>query len=137
MLLKSGTVTTTQAAKALAISEETARRDFEKLEEDGHLSRKHGGAVSNNDNHRDLSLKSRQVANVAEKEIIAQLAMDQIQAGDTIFLDASSTAFHLARALPSLEVTVLTTGLKTAVELARQPAIRVILVGGNVSHRSL
>jgi DeoR family fructose operon transcriptional repressor len=137
MLLKSGVVTTTMAAKALAISEETVRRDFEKLEQDGHLARKHGGAVSTNDTHRDLSLKSRQVAHVAEKEVIAKLAMSQIQAGDTIFLDASSTVFHLARALPSLEVTVLTTGLKAAIELARQPAIRVILVGGVVSHHSL
>ncbi len=137
MLLKSGTVTTTKAAKALAISEETVRRDFEKLEADGHLTRKHGGAVGKNDIRSDLSLKSRQTANVAEKEIIAQLALDQIQAGDTVFLDASSTAFHLACALPGMEVTVLTTALKTAVELARHPAIRVILAGGIVSHRSL
>ncbi len=137
MLLKSGTVTTTKAAKALDISEETVRRDFEKLEGDGHLMRKHGGAVGNNDIRRDLSLKSRQISNVAEKEIIAKLAVDQIQAGDTIFLDASSTAFHLACALPGMEVTVLTTALKTAVELARHPAIRVILAGGTVSHRSL
>jgi DeoR family transcriptional regulator, fructose operon transcriptional repressor len=137
MLLKSGTVTTTRAAKALAISEETARRDFEQLEADGHLTRKHGGAISNNDIRRDLSLRSRQIANVAEKEIIAKLAVSQIQAGDTIFLDASSTTFHLACALPGMEVTVLTTALKTAVELARHPAIRVILAGGIVSHRSL
>jgi DeoR/GlpR family transcriptional regulator of sugar metabolism len=137
MLLKSGTVTTTKAARALAISEETVRRDFEKLEADGHLTRKHGGAVGKNDIRRDLSLKSRQTANVAEKEIIARLAIDQIIAGDTIFLDASSTAFYLACTLPEIEVTVLTTGLKVAVELARHPAIRVILVGGIVSNRSL
>ena len=137
MLLKSGTITTIKAAKTLSISEETIRRDFEKLEADGHLTRKHGGAVSNNDIRRDLSLKSRQIVNVAEKEIIAKLALGQIQAGDTIFLDASSTAFHLACALANLEVTVLTTGLKAAVELARRPAIRVILAGGMVSHRSL
>jgi DeoR family fructose operon transcriptional repressor len=137
MLLKSGTVTTTKAAKTLGISEETIRRDFEKLEEDGHLTRKHGGAVGNNDIRRDLSLKSRQITNVAEKEIIAKLALDLIQAGDTIFLDASSTAFYLAGTLPDMEMTVLTTGLKTAVELTRHPAIRVILAGGIVSHRSL
>src|ERR1700710_1430424 len=137
VLLKSGTVTTTKAAKTLAVSEETVRRDFEELEAGGHLTRKHGGAVGNNDIRRDLSLKSRQTANVAEKEIIAQLALSQIHAGDTIFRDADSTAFHLACALPPLAVTVLTTGLKTAVELARHPAICVILAGGIVSHRSL
>lgn len=137
MLLKSGAVSTVKAAKALGITEETVRRDFEKLEQDGHVTRKHGGAVSRNDTRRELSLKSRQVANVTEKEAIAKLAAEQIQAGDILFLDASSTMFHLACALPNLELTVLTTGLKAAVELARQPAIRVIVAGGLVSHRSL
>ena len=37
MLLKSRAVTTARAAKALAVSEETVRRDFEKLEADGRL----------------------------------------------------------------------------------------------------
>ena len=45
MLLKSGAVTTAKVAKVLAVSEETVRRDFEKLEADGHLFREHGGAV--------------------------------------------------------------------------------------------
>ena len=77
------------------------------------------------------------MANVAEKKIIARAALTQIQAGDTVFFDASSTVFHLACLLPNLEVTVLTNALKVAVELARRPAIQVILVGGVVSHRSL
>src|SRR5271170_1259641 len=96
MLLKSGTVKTVDAAKTLAISEETVRRDFEKLEADGHLSRKHGGAARLNESHRDLSLDRREIANVAEKKVIAELALGQIQAGDTIFFDASSTVFYLA-----------------------------------------
>jgi len=137
MLLKSGAVTTAKAAKALGISEETVRRDFEKLEADGQLSRSHGGAVRSNDSHRDLSLNSREIANVAEKRIIAALALKQIQAGDTIFFDASSTVFYLACLLPNLEMTVVTSALKVAVELARRPAIQVILTGGTVNPGSL
>jgi DeoR/GlpR family transcriptional regulator of sugar metabolism len=137
MLLKSRVVTTAKAAKVLAVSEETVRRDFEKLEADGHLSRKHGGAARVNDGRSDLPLDSREMANVAEKEAIAKVALAQIQAGDTVFFDASSTVFHLACLLANLEVTVLTNALKVAVELARQPAVEVILVGGVVSHRSL
>lgn len=137
MLLKSGAVTTVNVAKALAVSEETVRCDFEKLEADGHLFRRHGGAVRLNDSHRDLSLDSREMANIAEKKIIAELALRQIQAGDTLFFDASSTVFYLARLLPNLEVTVLTNALKVAVELARRPAIQVILAGGTIHHGSL
>ena len=86
---------------------------------------------------RDLPLDSREMANVAEKEAIARVALAQIQTGDTVFFDASSTVFHLACLLANLEVTVLTNGLKVAIELARRPAVEVILVGGVVSHRSL
>ena len=137
MLLGSGAVTTVRAARALGISNETVRRDFEKLEADGRLSRRHGGAVRLSDSHRDLSLDSREMANVAEKRIIAGLALRQIQAGDTVFFDASSTVFHLASLLPNLEVTVLTSALKVAVELAQRPAIQVILIGGLVQPASL
>ena len=137
MVLKSGAVSTARAAKALAVSEETARRDFEKLEADGLLSRSHGGAVRLNDSHRELPLDSRESANVPEKRAIATAALALIKAGDSVFFDGSSTVFHVARLLPNVELTVLTTALNVAIELARRPAIRVILSGGIVGHGSL
>jgi len=137
MLSQSRAITTAKVAKAMGVSEETVRRDFEKLEADGRLNREHGGAIRINDSRRDLPLDSRETANVAEKETIARVALKQIQNGDTLFFDASSTIFHLARLLANLKVTVLTNGLKIAIELARQPAVEVILVGGVVNHGSL
>jgi DeoR/GlpR family transcriptional regulator of sugar metabolism len=137
MLLKSGAVSTARAARALAVSEETARCDFEKLESDGLLSRSHGGVVRLKDSHRDLPLDSRESANIAEKQALASSALTLVHAGDSVFFDASSTVFHLARLLPNMDLTVLTPALKVAVELARRPAIRVILTGGTVGHSSL
>ncbi|HUA65809.1 MAG TPA: DeoR/GlpR family DNA-binding transcription regulator [Alphaproteobacteria bacterium] len=137
MLLKSGAVSTARAARALAVSEETARRDFEKLESDGLLSRSHGGAIRINDSHRDLPLDSRESANIAEKQALAKSALTLIRAGDSVFFDASSTVFHLARLLPNMDLTVFTPALKVAIELARRPAVRVILSGGTVGHSSL
>jgi DeoR/GlpR family transcriptional regulator of sugar metabolism len=137
MVLKFGAVSTAKAARALAISEETARRDFERLEAEGLLSRRHGGAVRLNDSHRDLPLDNRESANVEEKKSLAKTALALISTGDSLFFDASSTVFHLARLLPNMDLTVLTTALKVAIELARRPAIRVILSGGTVGHGSL
>jgi len=137
MLTKSGAVSTVRAAMALAVSEETVRRDFEKLEADGRLFREHGGAVRINDSRRDVPLDSRESANVAEKEAIARVALGQIQKGDTVFFDASSTVFHLAHLLTDFEVTILTNALKTAAELARRPHVHVILIGGAVNPGSL
>lgn len=137
MVLKSGAVSTATTARALGITEETARRDFEKLEAEGLLSRSHGGAIRLNDSHRDLPLDSRESANVEEKIAIAKSALPLIKPGDSLFFDASSTVFHLARLLPNMDLTVLTTALKVAIELARRPSIRVILAGGTVGHGSL
>jgi DeoR/GlpR family transcriptional regulator of sugar metabolism len=137
MLARSPVISTARAAQALAVSEETIRRDFEKLEADGCVSREHGGVVRANNSLSDLPLDSRESANVAEKQAIAQVAMAQIQKGDTLFFDSSSTVFHLARLMSQIEATVLTNGLKTALELARHPAIEVILVGGAVNHGNL
>lgn len=137
MVLKSGAVSTARAAKTLAISEETARRDFEKLEAEGLLSRSHGGAVRSNDSHRDLPLDSRESSNVVEKAAIAESALALIKPGDSLFFDASSTVFQLARLLPNIDLIILTTALKVAIELAHRPAIRVILTGGIVNHGSL
>ncbi len=137
MLSKSKAVTTAKVAKALEVTEETVRRDFEALEANGHLSRRHGGAVRFDDGQIDLPLDSRETANVVEKKSIAKVALATIQSGDTLFFDASSTVFHLACLLANLEVTVLTNALKIAAELARHPAIEVILVGGAVNHASL
>ncbi len=137
MLLKAEAVSTVDVAAELGITAETARRDFEALEGEGRLARRHGGAVCVEDGRRDLSLNRRELDHVAEKKEIARLALAQIQPGDTVFFDASSTVFHLASALSNIELTALTNGLKAAMELARRPAIQVILLGGAVSPRSL
>jgi DeoR/GlpR family transcriptional regulator of sugar metabolism len=137
MVLKSGAMTTAAAAQEFEISEETVRRDFEKLEGDGLIARKHGGALRLSNNDLEISLQSREVTNVAEKKVISQLALAYIQEGDSVFFDASSTAFYFASLLPNIRITVLTSGLKTAIELARRPAIRVILTGGIVGHGTL
>lgn len=137
MLLKSEAISTVAVAAELGITAETARRDFEALEAEGRLARRHGGAVCVEDGRRDLSLNSREMAQVAEKEAIARVATGAIQPGDTLFFDASSTVFHVAAVLSNIELTVLTNGLKTAIELVRRPAIQVILLGGAVSARSL
>lgn len=137
MLLKAEAVSTMEVARKLGITAETARRDFEELEADGRLSRRHGGAVCADDSRRDLSLNSRELANVAAKRTIAQLALPHIKPGDTVFFDASSTVFHLVSLLSNIELTAVTNALKAAMELARRPAIQVILLGGAVNPRSL
>ena len=130
-------VRTAEVARALNVTEETVRRDFEKLELDGQLTRTHGGALRGEPGRRDLPFTSRESMNVAEKRLIAHRALGSIQSGDTILLDASSTALELARLLPDQPLTVLTNALKVAIELVDRQEMQVVMIGGTVNSRSL
>lgn len=132
-----GSVRTVEVAQALQVTEETVRRDFEKLEAEGQLGRAHGGAVRVEANRRDLPFSSREGEQVEEKQVIAALALKQIEAGDTVLFDASSTVFQLAKALPDLPITVLTPALKIAVELSSRPSVQIVMAGGVLNPRSL
>lgn len=131
------TVRTAEVARALNVTEETVRRDFEKLELDGQLTRTHGGALRGEGARRDLPFTSREPMNVAEKRLIAQRALDFIEPGNTILLDASSTALELARQLPDQPLTVVTNALKVAIELVDRQEMQVVMIGGTVNSRSL
>ena len=137
MITARRSVRTTEIAQVFGVTEETARRDLERLEAEGQLTRTHGGAYREDANRRDIPSSSRETKNVAEKQLIARCAVGQIEVGDTIFLDASSTALALARILPDIQLTVLTNALKVAVELAARPCFQVIVMGGALSETSL
>src|SRR5882757_1983816 len=137
MIVNQRSVRTTQIAQTFGVTEETVRRDFERLEAEGQLSRTHGGAYRDDANRRDIPSSSRETMNVSEKQIIASCAVGQIEPGDTIFLDASSTTLALARTLPDVSLTVLTNALKVAVELANRPSFQIIMMGGSLHERSL
>ena len=74
------------------VSEETIRRDLEKLSEDGFVIKTYGGAVLNENNYVDLPFVIRKNTNVAEKQEIGKLISTLIQDGEHIMLDFSSTA---------------------------------------------
>lgn len=137
LLQNQGSIRTTDVASTLAVTEETIRRDFERLDRAKLLVRSHGGAVSIDSTRRDLPLSSRENHETAAKAKIAQLAFAQITPGETLFLDASSTVFQLAKNIPDLSLTVITCGVKVAIELATRPSVRVILLGGTVNPSSL
>ena len=139
-LLSEGGVRTIDLAQRCGVSEETVRRDFEKLEGAGHLLRVHGGAVPVEGPRRDMPFEEREELQREEKQKIAREALTRIQPGNTILLDASSTALHLARLLPEMPLTLLTNSWTILDALREHPQeIKTILTGGifKTSSRSL
>jgi DeoR family fructose operon transcriptional repressor len=119
----------------LGVTEETVRRDLEKLEKQNFLKRTHGGAVAMDENTNEASLEKRKSTNVEAKQKIAKIAARQVNEGDTIFLDASTTTFFMAKELKNMRnITIITNSLRVIVELDGCENIKVISVGGVLSH---
>ena len=134
LLSVEGAVTVSNLSSVLSVTEETVRRDLEKLEKQEALRRTHGGAVPIDETTHELSLEKRKSTNIEAKQALAKIAVDHIVSGDTIFLDASTTTFFIARELKkSKNITVITNSLRVVAELSCNPEIKTIAVGGVVS----
>jgi len=127
-----------ELAKALDVSEGTVRNDLNALEEEGRVKRVHGGAVLNDQGQfQNNSFMRRYKQSEAAKIAIACEAAILVKDGDSILLDASSTAYYLARALSGRSrLRVMTNGFEVARELAQNSSNTVILIGGVVNNDS-
>jgi DeoR/GlpR family transcriptional regulator of sugar metabolism len=134
---REGSARVSELARMFEVTKETIRRDLDQLESAGRLQRSHGGAVNIKPDDRDIPIAEREMRHVAEKTLIAREAVRRVVAGDTIFIDSSTTALQFARNLPDINLTVLTNAIKVAVELSSRPHIRVISTGGLLSTPTL
>lgn len=95
-------VSVSELSEKWEITEETVRRDLDKLVIKGSIKRVHGGAVWVKDsdvNKNQIDFYKRQVTNVKEKRKIAVLASDLIATKRTIFADASSTVVETLKSI--------------------------------------
>lgn len=124
-------------AERLGVSPATVRRDLAQLDAEGRLTRVYGGAVSAGD--ADEPFAEVATVRVREKDDIATRCAELIKDGDTLLLDIGTTAHRLARTLHGRALTVITSNLAVYEELADDPDIQLILLGGVVrrSYRSL
>lgn len=130
-----GAVWVSKLSAELGVTEETIRRDLEKLENQEVLVRTHGGAVPVSDGSYELSLEKRKQTNLAAKEKLAKTAAEYILPGDTIFLDSSTTTFYIAKEIKKLKnITVISNSLRVINELSNVETIKTIGVGGVVSN---
>lgn len=129
ILEKQGSIKTNELVKVFEVSLETIRRDFEALEKEGYVEKVYGGAVLKNN---VLNYSSREKKNISEKKEIAEIALNHIENGDTIALNASTTNLEIAKKIKEkkLKLTVLTNSLIIANELAEVKEVNLILAGG-------
>lgn len=128
----------TELSQLFSVTEETIRRDLERLENEKKLARSHGGAISiKPSDSLEIPYSEREVTNVHEKKEIALEAIKHVKEGDKVIFDASTTAWYMAKALPDIPITVLTNSIKVAMELSAKKQITVISTGGTLLAKSL
>lgn len=126
-----GSVDVSELADLLQTSEMTVRRDLVQLAASGLLYRTRGGAMKVSlatDNHR---FANKTAVNSERKDYICQLAANEIQEGDIIFMDCGSTVFRLCQFIRNKRITVVTNSLPIVAELMSSD-VSINLVGGEV-----
>ena len=130
-LTADGKVIVSELARDFDVTEETIRRDLEKLDRDGIASKTYGGAVSKNNSSLDLPYNVREGVNVAEKQDISEKILSLIHDGERIMLDSSSTALYIVKKIKSKKnLTVITNSVKILIELADKSDWTVLSTGG-------
>lgn len=109
-------LTVREAAKALNISDMTARRDFDELAAQGRLARVYGGVRSVRERTTPgvpaaTPVVPRVEENHRVKAEIAQRAAALIEPGDVIFIENGTTMEALAQQLPAVPMTIVTTSI--------------------------
>ncbi len=132
-----GSMRVTELSERCQVTEETIRRDLDRLERQGLLRRSHGGAVSVQGEQPETPFSEREIMHAEEKRRIAEQAVKLIEPNDRILLDASTTAWYMAASLPDIPLTVLTNSIRVATQLSNREKIEVISTGGQLVSRSL
>ena len=145
LLTEKGRITVEDAARRLAVSPATIRRDFDQLGQQQMITRTRGGAVANGVSY-DLPLRYKSAKHSAEKQRIGEAAAGLVAPGMVVGLNGGTTMTEVARALavrPDLntggdgaQLTVVTNALNIANELLVRSRMKIVVAGGVVRPQS-
>jgi len=129
------TVTVAKLSQLLDVSSVTVRNDLKQLAEQGRLVRTHGGATIAGERARqEYTFATRQQLHAGHKQAIGELAATLVGPMESILLDSSTTALAVGTAIKRqnnlVDLTVVATGVWTAVEMLGIPNINVMMLGG-------
>lgn len=131
LLKEEGRVIVADLSKKYGVTEETIRRDLEKLEHDGFAERTYGGAVVKGSERDEIPFLGRKRENIEAKIKIAAKLAEMIHDGDRMMLDASTTALFVAKQIKDKKnLTVITNSIEILLELSDVQGWKVLSTGG-------
>jgi len=132
-------ITASQLADELSCSRSTIQRDLSMLDRRGEVKRHFGGAMRPQvdtimSRLNESALDAKMERNAAAKRVIATRALEEVNDGDLVFIDAGSTPLYVLPGLAERRVIVVTNNFAAVSRLAGMHA-EVYLLGGRYDHR--
>lgn len=132
LLQETGSARIEALAARLGVTDETVRRNVRRLQEQGMVTRVHGG-VHLKDWGPEPSFAQRMVQNPGAKRRIAEGVARLLPDGASLFLDVGSTTAYVAQALRARrELLVVTNSLAVAQALTGVNGNQVFMAGGEL-----
>ncbi|KRE52871.1 hypothetical protein ASG70_13970 [Phycicoccus sp. Soil748] len=136
-LRESGFVSVASLTEDLGVSDMTVRRDLRKLAQQGEVRLVHGGVSALHGPLHTAAFVGRASMDSDAKKAIASAARTLVADKDTIAIDAGTTTYALAQALPpSFDGTVVTHSVPVVQLLLSRGHGRVVGLGGELLHES-
>ena len=137
-LATDGKVIVSDLSVEFNVTEETIRRDLEKLDKEGLAKKTYGGAIVLETHGADLPFNVRKRVNANLKENIAQKIAELISDGDSIILDSSTTAISVTKYIKNREnLTLITNSVEILLELSDKSGWKILSTGGKLKNGSL
>lgn len=135
ILKKESFATVTDLAKRLYASMPTMRRDLTALEAEGYIKRCHGGAILL-EGEEKAPIYFRREKNAREKILMCRVAAELVKDRDVVFIDASSTAFHIADFIDKKSDITVVTNSHLATQRFAEKGCTVYSTGGKLLRES-
>ena len=136
-LNEAGIVDYKSISAELGVSESTVRRDFEKLEAQGKLRRVQSGAMCPDGIEPsfdvELSIRAKQNINLAEKQLVARAAAEEVQSGECIYLDMGTSISPMTPILLDKPIRIVTCNTAVLQQVRSNSKAEVFSLGGRVA----
>ena len=125
------TVSIDELCEVFGVSKNTIRRDLNDLEIRGHITKVYGGVTAVCSPCSNLSTPARSAIHSSDKNLIGRLASNEVNDGDTIFIDSGTTTLCILRHLTTKKrLTIVTHSLAAMAEASKYDNMNLICPGG-------
>ncbi|WP_243190564.1 DeoR/GlpR family DNA-binding transcription regulator [Clostridium gallinarum] len=137
LLKREGKVKVKDLSERFNVSEGMIRKDLSKLEKYTNIKRTYGGAILERKIVHDEGTSSRVIQNLDEKQIIAEIVLNEIEENDVVFLDISSTNYMVSNMMRNFnkKMTLITNMNRIAMDFDHNDNVNVIQIGGTYNKK--